>query len=64
MTESNYNASKAVKELDIYNTIELEDLAKEVMPHGGFDYLAGASGEEYTKLRNVESFKSKGICRA
>ncbi|MCI7240015.1 lactate oxidase [Aerococcus suis] len=61
MSEETYNAPTEIKELEIFNTIELEDYAKEVMPHGGFDYLAGASGEEYTRKRNVESFKSKGI---
>ncbi|MCZ0717506.1 alpha-hydroxy-acid oxidizing protein [Aerococcus kribbianus] len=60
MTEE-YNASKELRELEIYNTIELEDLAKDYMPKGGFDYLAGASGEEFTRKRNVEAFKSKGI---
>ncbi|MDK6679146.1 lactate oxidase [Aerococcus sp. UMB8608] len=56
-----YKAPSEVKDLTIYNTIELEDLAKEVMPKGGFDYLAGGSGEEFTLKRNVQCFKSQGI---
>lgn len=59
--KSSYLAPTEVKEIEIFNTIELEDLAKEVMPRGGFDYIAGASGEEFTRKRNVESFKQKGI---
>lgn len=61
MTETNYNAPKEVKSLDIVNTIELEDFASEVVPKGGFDYMAGGSGDEFTLRRNVESFNFKGI---
>ena len=61
MTEGQYGTPDHVKKLEIFNTIELEDLAKEVIPHGGFDYLAGGSGDEFTLRRNVESFNFKGI---
>lgn len=61
MTELNYNAPKEVKELRIINTIELEDFAQEVVPHGGFNYMAGGSGDEFTLRRNVECFNFKGI---
>lgn len=61
MTETNYNAPKEVKSLDIVNTIELEDFASEIVPKGGFDYMAGGSGDEFTLRRNVESFNFKGI---
>lgn len=56
-----YNAPTEVKELDIINTIELEDFAKEIVPAGGFDYMAGGSGDEFTLRRNVSSFNKKGI---
>lgn len=61
MAELNYNAPKEVKELKIINTIELEDFAKEIVPNGGFNYMAGGSGDEFTLRRNVECFNFKGI---
>ncbi|RLK64085.1 lactate oxidase [Atopobacter sp. AH10] len=61
MAELSYNAPKEVKDLEIFNTIELEDFARLVMPKGGFDYLAGGSGDEFTLRRNVEAFNFKGI---
>lgn len=56
-----YNAPTEVKEIDIVNTFELEELAKEVMPSGGFGYISGGSGDEYTKKQNIDSFNHKGI---
>lgn len=56
-----YNAPKEVKELKIINTIELEDFAEEIVPKGGFHYMAGGSGDEFTLRRNVEAFNKKGI---
>ena len=62
MTEENkYNAPQEVKDLNIINTIELEDFAKEIVPQGGFDYMAGGSGDECTLRRNVSAFNQKGI---
>lgn len=56
-----YNAPTEVKEIDIVNTFELEELAKEVMPSGGYGYISGGSGDEYTKKQNIDSFNHKGI---
>lgn len=56
-----YNAPTEVKEIDIVNTFELEALAKEVMPSGGYGYISGGSGDEYTKKQNIDSFNHKGI---
>lgn len=56
-----YNAPTEVKEIDVINTFELEELAKEVMPSGGYGYISGGSGDEYTKKQNIESFNHKGI---
>lgn len=61
MSEIKYNAPAEVKELEIVNTIELEDFAAEIVPHGGFHYMAGGSGDEFTLRRNVECFNHKGI---
>ncbi|MGX7106524.1 alpha-hydroxy-acid oxidizing protein [Hutsoniella sourekii] len=61
MTQDKYLAPSEVKQLRIINTIELEDMASEIVPHGGFNYMAGGSGDEFTLRRNVESFNFKGI---
>lgn len=56
-----YKAPTEVKELDVINTNELEDLAKEVIPTGGFGYIAGGAGDEITKNNNKEAWNHKGI---
>lgn len=57
----NYKAPTEIKELDIISTFELEKKAKEVVPKGGYDYISGGSGDEYTLNQNIESFNHKGI---
>src|SRR5699024_9828094 len=42
------------------NTYQLEDLAREVVPKGGFDYISGGSGDEFTLKRNRTSCQAKG----
>ncbi|MFO8068429.1 MAG: lactate oxidase [Alkalibacterium sp.] len=59
--EALYNAPSEIKDIEIINTFELEDKAREVMPHGGFEYISGGSGDEYTLRQNVEAFNNKGI---
>ena len=56
-----YKAPTEVKELDVINTNELEDLAKEVIPTGGFGYIAGGAGDEITKDNNKKAWNHKGI---
>lgn len=56
-----YDAPKEVKEIDVINTYELEEKASKIIPKGGFGYISGASGDEYTKQRNISSFNDKGI---
>jgi len=56
-----YNAPKEVKELDFVNVYELEEKAEKIVPRGGYDYISGASGDEYTKKQNIESFNHKGV---
>lgn len=60
MTEQ-YNAPKEIKELEVINTYELEGLAGEVMPKGGFGYLSGGSGDEFTLRENTKVWNKKGI---
>lgn len=59
--ETNYNAPKEVKPIKVINTYELQDKAEEIVPKGGFDYMAGGSGDEFTLRRNTEAFNKKGI---
>lgn len=60
MTEQ-YNAPKEVKELEIINTYELEELAEKVVPKGGFGYISGGSGDEFTLRRNTECWNTHGV---
>ncbi len=61
VVENKYNAPTEVRDIDIVNTLELEQLAKEIVPHGGYDYISGGSGDEYTLKQNIKSFNHKGI---
>ena len=54
-----YDAPTAIQEIDVLNTYQLEDLAREVVPKGGFDYISGGSGDEFTLKRNTTSLQTK-----
>lgn len=56
-----YNAPSEIRELDIISTYALEKEAGEVIPKGGYDYISGGSGDEYTLRQNTESFNTKRI---
>src|SRR5690625_660452 len=56
-----YDAPTAIQEIDVLNTYQLEDLAREVVPKGGFDYISGGSGDEFTLQRNTTSWQTKGV---
>jgi len=56
-----YDAPNDIKEIEVVNTYELEERAREIVPHGGFEYISGGSGDEYTLRQNVEAFNNKGI---
>lgn len=56
-----YVAGTEVKELDIINTLELEDEAKKVIPKSGFGYIRSGAGDEFTLRQNVSSFNHKGV---
>lgn len=56
-----YNAPSEVKEIEVVNTLELEERAGQIVPHGGFHYMSGGSGDEFTLRKNIESFNYKGI---
>lgn len=56
-----YDAPTNVNEVEVINTYELEEKAKKVVPKGGFDYMSGASGDEFTLKQNIEAWNAKGI---
>ncbi len=58
---TDYNAPKNVNELEIVNTYDLRDQAVEVIPHGGYHYITGGAGDEFTLNRNDSAFQQKGI---
>nr|7F20_A Chain A, L-lactate oxidase [Aerococcus viridans]7F20_B Chain B, L-lactate oxidase [Aerococcus viridans]7F21_A Chain A, L-lactate oxidase [Aerococcus viridans]7F21_B Chain B, L-lactate oxidase [Aerococcus viridans] len=57
--EYEYNAPSEIKYIDVVNTYDLEEEASKVVPHGGFNYIAGASGDEWTKRANDRAWKHK-----
>jgi L-lactate oxidase len=56
-----YQGSTAVKRLRIVNTAELEIEAEKVLPAGGYGYIFGGSGAEYTKRENLRAMEAIGI---
>ncbi|EDP67650.1 L-Lactate oxidase [Carnobacterium sp. AT7] len=56
-----YEAPTVEQEIEVISTYRLEDRAREVVPHGGFDYMSGASGDEFTLKQNNEAWSHKGI---
>ena len=63
MTEElkKYDAPTAIQDIEVVNTYELEERAREIVPHGGFNYMAGGSGDEYTLRQNVKAWETKRI---
>ncbi|MGO4928943.1 lactate oxidase [Fundicoccus sp. Sow4_D5] len=56
-----YAAPTVIQDIEVINTYELEDRAREVMPNGGFGYVSGGSGDEYTLRQNTKAWDAKGI---
>ncbi|APZ49141.1 lactate oxidase [Jeotgalibaca sp. PTS2502] len=56
-----YEAPTVVQDIEVVNTYELEDRAREVVPAGGFGYISGGSGDEYTLRQNTNAWNNKGI---
>lgn len=59
--DAGYNAPSNVNEIEVINTYELEEKAREVVPKGGFDYMSGASGDKFTLKQNTKAWDKKGI---
>jgi len=56
-----YEGGKEVKKLKIVNTAELEIEAEKILPKGGYGYIFGGSGAEYTKAENLRAMQAVGI---
>ena len=56
-----YEGGKEVKKLKIVNTAELEIEAEKILPKGGYGYIFGGSGAEYTKRENLRAMEAVGI---
>lgn len=56
-----YDAPTVVQEIDVVSTQRLVEKAQAVVPRGGFDYITGGSGDEFTLRQNTEAFLHKGI---
>ena len=50
-----YDSPTVEQEIDVVSTYRLEDEARQVVPKGDFDYMSGASGDEYTLKQNNEA---------
>ena len=52
-----YEGSKARQKLKIVNLFELDPEAKKILPTGGYDYIAGGSGSNWTREENMRAFE-------
>ncbi len=51
-----YEGSKLNGKLQIVNLLDLEPEAQKVLPAGGFGYISGGSGANWTRRENTEAF--------
>ena len=51
-----YEGSKLNRKLQIVNLLDLEPEAQKVLPAGGFGYISGGSGDNWTRRENTEAF--------
>jgi isopentenyl diphosphate isomerase/L-lactate dehydrogenase-like FMN-dependent dehydrogenase len=56
-----YTGGTEVKKLKIINTAELEIEAEKILPKGGYGYIFGGSGAEYTKRENLRAMEAVGL---
>jgi len=56
-----YTGGTEVKKLKIVNTADLEIEAEKILPKGGYGYIFGGSGAEYTKRENLRAMESIGL---
>ena len=53
-----YSGGSEVKRLRIINLAELEVEAEKILPKGGYGYIFGGSGAEYTKRENLRAMEA------
>src|SRR5262245_51200386 len=51
-----YEGSKLNRKLEIVNLLDLETEAQKILPAGGFGYISGGSGANWTRGENTEAF--------
>src|SRR5262245_27738963 len=51
-----YEGSKLNGKLQIVNLLDLEAEAQKILPSGGFGYISGGSGNNWTRRENTEAF--------
>lgn len=56
-----YPASVIEGDVTIYNINDLEQMAKQVIPQDGFDYIRGGADSEQTMARNISAFDNFDI---
>src|SRR5215510_8011425 len=56
-----YEGSKANQRLKVVNLFDLEPEAQKILPGGGFGYISGGSGANWTRRENTEAFSRVNI---
>jgi lactate oxidase len=56
-----YEGSKLNRKLEIVNLLDLEAEAQKVLPTGGYGYISGGSGANWTRRENTEAFSRVNI---
>jgi isopentenyl diphosphate isomerase/L-lactate dehydrogenase-like FMN-dependent dehydrogenase len=57
LTFPGYAAPTEVKKIEIINLRELEPAAQKIIPPGGFGYIEGAAGDQWTRHENEAAYK-------
>lgn len=61
VVKSGYQASTRNTKIIVYDVEGLERQAKQIIPSGGFDYIAGGAETEKTMRRNISAFDNVDI---
>jgi lactate oxidase len=56
-----YEGSKLNRKLQIVNLLDLEPEAQKILPSGGYGYISGGSGANWTRRENSEAFNRVNI---
>jgi lactate oxidase len=56
-SDAPYEGGKAVQKLKIVNLLDLEPEAQKILPVGGFGYISGGSGANWTRRENMAAFE-------